>query len=88
MDTQLKSGQRFTFRLLSDPSAPQREAVAVQVRSDRQEGLSPEVEDYAAFVVEATEISGPDPDKHLFFLYGTDERWYLDGKPVEIAPIS
>jgi hypothetical protein len=88
MDTQLKSGQRFKFSVLSDPPSAEREAVAVQVRSDRQEGLSPEVEDYMAYWVEAKEISGPDPAKHLLFACGTDERWYLDGKSVEITPIS
>jgi hypothetical protein len=88
MDAQLKSGQRFRFRVLSDPPSPEREAVVVQVRSDRQEGLSPEIDAYVAFWVEAKEISGPDPAKQLFFALATDEHWYLEGKSTEITPIS
>jgi len=88
MDTALKSGQRFKFRLLSDPLTPQREAVVVRIRTDLQEGLSPEALEYVAYWVEANEIPSSDPDKLLYFSWATDEHWYLDGESVEITPIS
>lgn len=59
--------------------------VVVAFRSDRQEGMSPEVESYAARWMEARPISDGGMGEVLMFLLGTDDFVYLDGTRVALA---
>ena len=44
MKSEIKVGQRFTFNILSDDPAPERQEVVSGVLSNREEGFCPEVE--------------------------------------------
>ena len=85
METELKPGQRFRFKVLSDPPSAEHEAVALKLLSDRAEGFGPDVEAYMAYWVQAEEVPGSEPAKQLVFARGVDENWYLDGQVTEIT---
>ena len=86
METELKPGQRFRFKVLSDPPSLEHEAVALKLLSDRAEGFGPDVDAYMAYWVQAEEV-GSEPAKQLVFARGIDEHWYLDGQVTEITAI-
>jgi hypothetical protein len=60
------------------------EAVVVNVRTDREEGLSPEAEDYAALWIEAKYVDDPPPAKLFTIGLATDRLTYIGGKEVTI----
>ena len=53
MQSEIKVGQRFTFNILSDDPAPERQAVVTRVLSNREEGFGPEVDFFFSYWVEA-----------------------------------
>jgi hypothetical protein len=61
------------------------EAEVLEVRTDRQEGMSEEVEDYAALWLTARVLGGSQAGQTLTFVLGSDDRAYLDGKPVSVT---
>ncbi len=76
-------GQRFRWtKLAGDRSSGT--AVVCAVRSDEQEGMSPEVEDYAAAWIEAEGQSGAREHKPLTVLLGTDGKSYLEGDEISV----
>jgi len=85
MESEIKIGQRFKFKTLSDNRAPERLAVVTRVLSDNEEGLGPEVEYYFAYWVEAHELPETETPTTLEFQRGTDGNVYLDGGQVSIT---
>jgi len=85
MQSEIKIGQRFKFNILSDNSAPERQAVVTRVLSNSEEGLGPEVDFYLAYWVEAFELPETEIPTTLVFERGTDGNVYLDGRQVSIA---
>jgi hypothetical protein len=60
------------------------DAVVVNVRTDREEGLSPEALDYAALWIEAKYVQDSPKAKPFTIELGTDRLTYIDGKEVTI----
>ena len=85
MQSEIKVGQRFKFNSLADNPSPERQAVVRRVRSNREEGLGPEVDFYLAYWVEAYELPETQSPTTLVFERGTDGNVYLDGRPVTIT---
>jgi hypothetical protein len=85
MESEIKVGQRFKFIPLSDNPSPERQAVVKRVRSNREEGLGPEVDFYLAYWVEAYELPETESPTTLVFERGTDGNVYLDGRRVTIT---
>lgn len=87
MQSEIKIGQRFTFKILSDNHLEERTAVVTRVLSDKEEGLGPEVEYYLAYWVEAQELPETEPPTMLVFQRGIDYNVYLDGRQVSITAV-
>ncbi|MGA9801462.1 MAG: hypothetical protein WBQ68_20755 [Terriglobales bacterium] len=85
MQSEIKVGQRFKFKILSDNSSQERLAAVTRVLSDREEGFGPAVDFYAAYWVEAHELPETETPKTLVFERGTDGNVYLDGRQVSIT---
>ena len=85
MESEIKVGQRFKFVSLSDNPSLERQAVVTRVRSNREEGLGPEVDFYLAYWVEAYELPEKESPTTLVFERGTDGNVYLDGRLVTIT---
>jgi len=83
--SEIKIGQRFTFKSLSDGSARERQAVVTRVLSNREEGLAPEIGFYIEDWVAAHEVPEAQPATELVFGQGTDGNVYLDGRAVSIT---
>ena len=88
MQSEIKVGQRFTFRFLSDNPTPERQAAVTRVFSNKEEGLGPEVDYYFAYWVEACELPKTETPATLVFERGTDFNVYLDGRQVSITLLS
>jgi hypothetical protein len=58
------------------------EARVAGVRTDRQEGLSPEADDYAALWIEALGVSGERAGQPFTVMLGDDTKTYLEGKEI------
>ena len=85
VQSEIKIGQRFTFKVLSDNPSPERQAVVTRVLSNREEGLGPEVDYYLAYWVEAYEFPEAETPTTLVFERGNDGNVYLDGRVVTIT---
>lgn len=85
MQSDIKVGQRFKFKILSDNPSEERMARVTHVFSDKEEGLGPEVEFYFAYWVEAHELPETQPPTTLVFQRGIDYNVYLDGRQVSIT---
>jgi hypothetical protein len=78
-------GQRLRWRYAgSNSNEPSEEAVVVNVRTDREEGLSPEAMDYAALWIEAKYVQDSPKARPFTIELGTDKLTYIDGKEVTI----
>jgi hypothetical protein len=76
-------GQRLRWRH-ADSNDLSEEAVVVNVRTDREEGLSPEAMDYAALWIEAKYLQDSPQAKPFTIELGTNMLTYIDGKQVTI----
>ena len=85
MQSEIKVGQRFKFKILSDNPSQERQAAVTRVLSNREEGLGPEVDFYLAYWVEAHELPETEVPIRLVFQRGTDGNVYLDGRLVSIT---
>jgi hypothetical protein len=85
MQSEIKVGQRFTFSILSDDPAPERQAIVTRVLSNREEGFGPEVEFFFSYWVEVHELQETEVPTTLVFERGTDGNAYLDGRMVSIT---
>ena len=85
MQSEIKVGQRFKFKISSDNPSEERTAVVTRVLSNGEEGLGPEVGFYFAYWVEAHELPETEPPITLEFQRGTDGNVYLDGGRVNLT---
>ena len=85
MQSEIKVGQRFTFNILSDDPAPERQAVVTRVLSNREEGFGPDVDFFFSYWVEAHELPETGVPTTLVFERGTDGNVYLEGCQVSIT---
>jgi hypothetical protein len=85
MQSEIKLGQRFKFKLSADDPPQERQAVVTRVLSNREEGLAPEVDYYLAYWVEAYELPETEDPTTLVFERGTDGNVYFDGRQVTIT---
>lgn len=82
MGNAIKTGQRFTWSAVDGNTSG--EAVVKDVKSDRDEGLSPETEAYVSLWIDATGLSGARRDQAFQILLGADGKSYLDGKKISV----
>ena len=80
----LKAGLMFHWQTLDGSEAGT--AVVMAVRTDREEGVSSEIEQYAALWLDARAEGGVQQGDTLTFMLGTDQRAYLSGREVELNP--
>ncbi len=84
MGETIEVGQQFRWtRLEGDRSTGT--AIVREVRSDQQEGMSPEIEEYAAAWIEAEGQSGAREHERFTVLLGTDGKSYLEGDEVSVV---
>jgi hypothetical protein len=76
-------GQRLRWRY-ADSNKPSEDAVIVNVRTDLEEGLSPEATDYAALWIEAKYVQDPPEARPFTIELATDKLIYIEGKEVTI----
>ena len=76
-------GQRLRWKY-ADSNEPSEDAVVVNVRTDREEGLSPEAMDYAALWIEAKYVQDSPKARPFTIELGTDKLTYIEGKEVTI----
>jgi len=79
IDRPIVIGQRFRWRYV-DSNEPSEEAVVVNVRTDREEGFSPEVMDYMALWIEAKYVQNSPKAKPFTIVLGADKLIYIEGK--------
>jgi hypothetical protein len=76
-------GQRLRWRY-ADSNKPSEDALIVNVRTDFEEGLSPEATDYAALWIEAKYVQDSPSVKPFTIELAADKLTYIDGKEVTI----
>ena len=76
-------GQRLCWRY-ADSNELSEDAEVVKVRTDREEGLSPEAIDYIALWIDAKYVQDAPPARPFTILLGTDMFTYIEGKQVTI----
>ena len=76
-------GQRLRWRYV-DSNEPSEAAVVVNVRTDREEGLSPEALDYVALWIYAKYVQDSPEARPFTILLRTDMLPYIEGKEVII----
>ena len=80
----IEVGQQFQWTKLAGDRASGT-AIVRDVRSGQQEGMSSEIEDYAADWIEAEGQSGSREHEHFTVLLGTDGKSYLEGEEISVA---
>jgi mannose-6-phosphate isomerase class I len=80
-------GQHFRWTSASERSSSGT-AVLRRVLSDREEGMSPEIEDYAALWFDADGLSGMRERQSFTVVLGTDGNGYIEGQQVAIEILS
>ena len=80
-------GQRLRWKY-ADSNEPSEDAVVVNVRTDREEGLSPEATDYAALWIEAKYVQDSPKARPFTIMLSTDKLTYSDGKEVTLELLS
>ena len=85
MQSVIKVGQHFNFKIMSDDASQERHAVVTRVLSNSEQGLGPEVDFYLAYWVEAHELPETEVPTTLVFERGIDGNAYLEGRMVSIT---
>jgi hypothetical protein len=85
MQSVIRVGQRFKFKVLTDEAPSERQGVVIQVLSNREKGLSLDVDEYMSYWIEARELSETESSTILVFVRSTDGKVYLDGKLTEVT---
>jgi hypothetical protein len=76
-------GQRLRWRYAHSDELSE-DAEVVNVRTDREEGLSPEATDYIALWIYAKYVQDSPEARPFTILLGTDMLTYIEGKQVSI----
>ena len=91
--SQPKPGDRFSFIYLDEEGGLPHGAVVERILSNRDEGLSPEIDEYVADWLEALPLdpapdlaSGPAaPVKSFTVMLGTNNKTYIQGRLVTLT---
>jgi hypothetical protein len=91
--SQPKPGDRFSFSFLDEEGDLSHGAVVERILSNREEGLSPEIDEYVADWLEALPLdpapdlaSGPAaPVKSFTVMLGTNNKTYIQGRLVTLT---
>jgi hypothetical protein len=87
--SQPKPGDRFSFSFLDQQGGPPHRAVVERILSNRQEGLSPEIDEYVADWLEALPLDTPPgpvaPIKPFTVMLGTNNKTYIQGRLVTLT---
>ena len=83
MPNQIQTGQPFQWSFADGRSGG--EAVVTSSKTDQQQGLSPEAEDYIALWIEATGTSGLRSGQSFEILLAVDGKSYLDGQAITVT---
>jgi len=87
--SQPKRGDRFTFAFLDEEGDLSHSAVVECILSNREEGLSPEIDEYVADWLEALPLDPPrDSDafvKSFTVMLSTDNKTYIQGRLVALT---
>jgi hypothetical protein len=89
---QPKPGDRFSYIFLDEEGDLSHGAVVERILSNREEGLSPEIDDYVADWLEALPLNpAPDasvpaaPVKSFTVMLGTNNKTYIQGRLVALT---
>jgi hypothetical protein len=87
--SQPKPGDRFSFSFPDEEGELSHRAVVEKILSNREEGLSPEIDEYVADWIEALPL-GPLPDsdapvKSFTVMLGTNNKTYIQGRLVTLT---
>jgi hypothetical protein len=85
MQSEIKVGQQFKFKVLTDDAPTERQAVVTRVLSNQEQGLGLDVDEYMSYWVEAQELPQKESSTALVFVRSTDDKVYLDGKPTDVT---
>ena len=87
--SQPKPGDRFSFSFLDEEGDRSHRAVVESILSNREEGLSPEIDEYAADWLEALPLDPPPdsdaPVKSFTVMLGTNNKTYIQGRLVTLT---
>jgi hypothetical protein len=87
--SQPKPGDRFSFSFLDEEGDLPHGAVVESILSNREEGLSPEIDDYVADWLEALPLDPPPdsdaPVKSFTVMLGTNNKTYIQGRLVTLT---
>jgi hypothetical protein len=86
--SQPKPGDRFSFSFLDEEGDLSHGAVVERILSNREEGLSPEIDEYVADWLEAFPLDPPDsgaPVKSFTVMLGTNNKTYIQGRLVTLT---
>lgn len=83
LESPIVIGKRLRWRY-TDSNEFSPNAEVVNVRTDLEEGLSPEAWDYVALWVEAKYVQDPPTVKPFTITLWTDKLTYIEGKEVTI----
>ena len=87
--SQPKPGDRFSFSFLDEKGDSLHSAVVESILSNREEGLSPEIDEYVsdwlvALPLRPTGYSGT-PVKSFTVMLGTNNKTYIQGRLVTLT---
>jgi hypothetical protein len=87
--SQPKPGDRFSFSFLDEEGDRSHAAVVESILSNREEGLSPEIDEYVADWLEALPLDPPPdsdaPVKSFTVMLGTNNKTYIQGRLVTLT---
>jgi hypothetical protein len=87
--SQPKPGDRFSFSFLDEEGGLSHGAVVESILSNREEGLSPEIDEYVADWLEALPLDQPPdsnpPVKSFTVMLGTNNKTYIQGRLVTLT---
>ena len=87
--SQPKPGDRFSFSFLDEEGARSHRAVVESILSNREEGLSPEIDEYVADWLEALPLDplpgSEAPLKSFTVMLGTNNKTYIQGRLVTLT---
>jgi hypothetical protein len=87
--SQPKPGDRFSFIYLDEEGTLPHRAVVERILSNREEGLSPEIDEYVADWLEALPLDPPpgseDSVKSFTVMLGTNNKTYIQGRLVTLT---
>ena len=82
----IQQGDHVKVTFLDTPNQ-ELTATVLRVLSDRDEGLSPEAEDYVAFWMKLRLDGGSAQAPSLTVMFGTDLQYYTDGRRITLRKL-